>query len=142
MMEDLLQFLRDRFDGDERFMRAAIRLRESGAIVSSPDATEGAFALVDIVRNDLDTLEALTLFTSTGTRAPGEAERVLDEVAAKRRILDRHTPHSMGQCTECEVPHWGVQVCNHCRRAWPCPDVRDLADPYTGHCDYNEAWRP
>ncbi|MEW2393093.1 DUF6221 family protein [Streptomyces venezuelae] len=132
-MEDLSQFLRDRLDDDETFMRAAIRLRESGAIVTSTEATEGAFALAEVVRNDPDTAATLTLFTGTGTRAPGEAERVLVEVEAKRRVLARHTPHTMGQCTVCEAPHWDVQVCNHCQRAWPCPDVLDVAASYTNH---------
>lgn len=135
-MSDPVQFLRDRLNDDETFMQAAIRLRESGAIVSSTEATEGAFALAEVVRNDPDTVAALTLFTGTGTRAPGEAERVLVEVEAKRRVLDRHAPHTMGQCTECEAPHWGVQVCNHCQRAWPCPDVLDVAAAYTDHRDF------
>ncbi|AKZ60802.1 hypothetical protein SAM23877_p093 (plasmid) [Streptomyces ambofaciens ATCC 23877] len=141
-MDDPLRFLQDRLNDDETFMRAAIRLRESGAIVTSTEATEGAFALAEVVRNDPDTAAALTLFTGTGTRAPGEAERVLVEVEAKRRMLARHTPHSMGQCTECEAPHWGVLVCNHCQRAWPCPDVRDVAASYTDHHDFPTELRP
>ncbi len=89
-MYELVQFLRARIADDEAFMQAAIRLRESGAITSSPAATEGAFALVDVVANDPDTVQALTAFTSTGTMAPGEAERVLVEAAAKRQLLDQY----------------------------------------------------
>lgn len=141
-MEDPLHFLRDRLDDDEAFMKAAIRLRESGTIVTSTEATEGVFALTEVVRNDPDTAAALALFTGTGTRAPGEAERVLVEVAAKRRALRRHTPHSMGQCTKCEAPHWGVLVCNHCQRKWQCPDVRDVAAAYTDHQGFPAELRP
>lgn len=69
--------------------------------------------------------------------------RVLADVAAKRRILERHRPHSMGSCRVCEAPHWGVQVCDHCYgRAWPCPDVLDLAASFSSHPDYREEWRP
>lgn len=125
-MDDLVQFLLDRLNDDETFMRAAIRLRESGAIVSSPQATEGAFALVEIVQNDPDTAEALTLYTRTGTRAPGEAERVLDEVESKRRIIGRILSHAtiMGW----DEVHGDL--------------LRSLAIPYAGHADYKDKWRP
>lgn len=68
--------------------------------------------------------------------------RVLRETDAKRRILARHTPHSMDQCTECDAPHWGVQVCNHCQLAWPCPDILDVAASYANHRDFPPELRP
>ncbi|WP_411095966.1 DUF6221 family protein [Streptomyces sp. 020-2-3H-GM] len=67
--------------------------------------------------------------------------RTLREVEAKRRIIERHSPHSMGGCRTCERPHWGVQVCDHCERAAPCPDLRDLATVYADHPDYLSEWR-
>jgi hypothetical protein len=125
-MNGLVQFMRDRLNDDETFMRAAIRLRESGAIVSSPDATEGAFALVEVVQNDPDTAQALTLFTHTGCRAPGEAERVLEEVDSKRRVVEEYAnyqPHDPGYA-ELELV------------------VQLLALPYSGHVAYKDRWRP
>ncbi|MFB7738256.1 DUF6221 family protein [Streptomyces sp. NPDC056112] len=133
-MEELVQFLRDRLDDDAAFMEAAIRLRESGAVTASPAATEGAFALMDVVANDPDTAEALTVFTRTGVRAPGEAERVLAEVEAKRLILDRFADLS-GENWRPSPPR--VIRLQELRDA-----VRCLALPYADHPDYSEAWRP
>jgi hypothetical protein len=69
--------------------------------------------------------------------------RVLAEVDAKRRIIERHTPHEMGNCRNCEAPHWGVKVCNHCYgQAWPCPDVLDVVVPHADRPGYRPEWRP
>ncbi|WP_107427538.1 DUF6221 family protein [Streptomyces glaucescens] len=138
-MEDLVQFLHDRLDDDATFMQAAIRLRESGAIVSSPQATEGAFALMDIVQNDPDTVQALSVFTRTGARAPGEAERVLAEVDAKRDLLELHrqledSEEMLDFCATCDATGKYPE--------YPCRTLRLLALPYADHPDYNEAWRP
>lgn len=72
---------------------------------------------------------------------PLVARQVLREVEAKQRIVDRHSPHSMGSCRTCERPHWGVQVCDHCERAAPCPDLRDLAAVYADHPNYLPEWQ-
>jgi hypothetical protein len=69
--------------------------------------------------------------------------RTLRAVAAKRRILERHTPHGMGDCRVCTAPHWGVLVCNHCYgQAWPCPDVLDLVAEYDDQPGYQPEWGP
>ncbi|GHC37226.1 MULTISPECIES: DUF6221 family protein [Streptomyces rochei group] len=124
---EMVAFVRARLHDDEGFMRAAIRLRDSGAVTSSSEATEGAFALMDVVLNDADTVEALSVFTRTGARAPGEAERVLEEVEAKRKRMNILV-HAL------EAGH----------------DSYDLASellplealPYASHPDYKESWRP
>ncbi|MFJ8923875.1 DUF6221 family protein [Streptomyces sp. NPDC102415] len=72
----------------------------------------------------------------------GGPARSLREVEAKRRIVERHSPHSMGGCRTCERPHWGVEVCDHCERETPCPDLRDFAAVYADHPDYLPEWRP
>lgn len=53
-----------------------------------------------------------------------QPERVLAEVEAKRRIVERHTA--------CDDTSFGE----------PCEDLRLLALPYADHADYDEAWRP
>jgi hypothetical protein len=66
--------------------------------------------------------------------------RVLREVAAKRRVLERHQP----------VHAWdGKLCCDWCSvlsvsvyQEWPCPDVRDAAAPYEDRPGYREEWRP
>lgn len=68
-----------------------------------------------------------------------ERKRALADIAAKRRVLNRHQPHATGDCLHCEMPHWGVLVCNHCYgKAWPCPDVLDLAAPHADHPELPE----
>ncbi|MER7814565.1 DUF6221 family protein [Streptomyces sp. NPDC096153] len=62
-------------------------------------------------------------------------EAVLRRCAADRALLDRHTPHTSGStdcAIRCERAHWGLLVCNHDGRSWPCLDVTDLAATY-GH---------
>jgi hypothetical protein len=113
-VDDFLQFLRNRIDEDAQAVE--------GLCTPSGGPT---YQLVHM----------------QGTTVLMRPARVQAEIDAKRRVLDRHAPHSMGQCTECEAPHWGVQVCNHCQRAWPCPDVRDVAAAYTDHHNYRAEWR-
>jgi len=132
--DDLVQFLHARLNDDAAFMEAAIRLRESGAIVSSPEATEGAFALVDIVRNDPDTAAALSVFTRTGSRAPGEAERVLSEVAAKRKLLNAYATVADNDINETEYAHGYANALGEA--------VRLIALPYADHPGYRQEWRP
>jgi hypothetical protein len=130
-VDDLVQFLRNRLNDDVSFMHAAIRLRESGAVTASPAATEGAFALMDVVMSDPDTVDALTLFTRTGTRAPGEAERVLEEVEAKRELLRQYEHLKYDVMPDDMTGVWALETI-----------LRAFALPYSGHPDYNEAWRP
>lgn len=69
--------------------------------------------------------------------------RILRQTTAMRRTLHRHQPHAMGDCRVCEAAHWGTLVCNHCHgRAWPCPDVADLASIWSDHPDYQQEWAP
>jgi len=57
--------------------------------------------------------------------------RVLREVEAGRRILDRHRlcPSGAGYDDMWTGPG-------------PCPDLSDLADRWNDHPDYDPAWRP
>lgn len=71
--------------------------------------------------------------------------RVLAECAAKRRIVELHSP----------VEDQGATVCSECGpdedvrfrveaygRGWPCPTIRTLATVYVDHPDYREEWKP
>ncbi|MFF6866744.1 DUF6221 family protein [Streptomyces ardesiacus] len=124
---EMVAFVRARLIDDERFMRAAIRLRDSGAITASPAATEGAFAIMDVVANDPDTVEAITLFTSTGAQAPGEAERVLEEIDAKRARLELLA----------DALNRGHDDYDLASELLPLEAL-----PYASHPDYKASWRP
>ncbi|MEV8610273.1 DUF6221 family protein [Amycolatopsis sp. NPDC051373] len=55
----------------------------------------------------------------------------LDDVAAKRQIIELHTP---------DWP-WN-KACGCCGEAALCRTLRLLALPYDEHPDYREEWRP
>lgn len=60
--------------------------------------------------------------------------RVLRDVAAHRRILERHEPAYVAQPGEQAAP------CVCCEEPSPCPDVRDLASIYADRPGFDPAW--
>ncbi|MFC6017817.1 DUF6221 family protein [Plantactinospora solaniradicis] len=67
--------------------------------------------------------------------------RVLAEVAAKRRIIDRHQPIEIIDALYCT--HCGVLGGQRARDVnWPCPEILDAAAPYADREGYREEWRP
>ncbi|MGX4657090.1 DUF6221 family protein [Micromonospora sp. SCSIO 07396] len=69
--------------------------------------------------------------------------RVMREVEANRRILDRHASYDFPADTE-DGPgaySWTGR-CDHCHEPWPCPDLRDVASQYADRPGYREEWRP
>lgn len=138
MTDELVTFLRARLDEDEAFMLTAIRLRDSGAM-EAPPAQEGALALLDVVLDDPQSVEAITLFTRNGVRAPGEVERVLAEVDAKRSIVDLCEPQLIEVTGPADVER---QFITGEGAPWGLPVLQRLALPYADHPSYQESWRP
>lgn len=75
--------------------------------------------------------------------------RVLREVAAKRRIMERHKPDDR---IAVKGPYRGRYSCQGCNYEYgtidevtqdinECPELRDLAAVYSGHKDFNPEWR-
>lgn len=68
--------------------------------------------------------------------------RVLREVAAKRRVMQRH--HRSDASTVSDY----CAGCAHDPEGWPeielndCPELRDLAAVYSDHPDYRPEWAP
>lgn len=134
MTDALVAFLKARLDDDEQVARQAASREQGGASWRLEGATVLAGDGAPVARHT---------WADEGSHiARHDPARTLREVEAKRGIVERHSPHSMGSCRTCERPHWGVQVCDHCERAAPCPDLRDLATVYASHPDYLEEWRP
>lgn len=124
-MSDLVEFLEARLEDDERL---ALAPRPTFVFVPSLRTPSAPTAEEIAAGADLD---------------EPVRKRALAEVESKRRIIKRHQSHSMGNCRVCEAPHWGVLVCNHCfGKAWPCPDLLDLAAVYAGHPEYLPEWAP
>lgn len=70
--------------------------------------------------------------------------RVLADLAAKRRILDRHGPHPHYQgCCKADA---GIESCGcvggGSESEWPCATVRDLASAYAHRPGYRSEWAP
>ncbi|MFH9812494.1 DUF6221 family protein [Streptomyces olivaceus] len=133
----LVEFLTECLDDDERTARAT-EWDGSGNRLSWELA---ASATIDVGEDEFYAGDR-TIANHVVAHDPA---RVLREIDAKRRTLERHTPHSSGtaDCSvHCERAHPGVQVCNHDGRRWPCPDALDLTAGYADRPGYRETWRP
>ncbi|MDQ0797673.1 DUF6221 family protein [Streptomyces sp. B1I3] len=124
MIADLVGFLRARLDEDERAALATDETMGSPQRdwVAHPDAEPLAKVVANrrfLIARELGIAEAEHI-------ARHDPARALREVEAKRQLVARHAPHSIGGCRTCERSHWGMQVCDHCERTAPCPDLRDL----------------
>jgi len=78
------------------------------------------------------------IYNAAQAHAIREAQGVLADVEAKRRIVDLHRP-------EVFEDEPAESFCSHDQRTsgiWPCPTLRLLALPYDQHPDYDESCRP
>jgi hypothetical protein len=126
--DDLVEFLRDRLDEDERQARAAMiyqdanwRVEISGIITTSAET--------DVYTDDRELAEHI---------ARHDPARVLADVEAKREIVEQHA--LVGDGAVC------LSYC-HTRtpgeaQPWPCLTLRLLALPYVDHPEYQEEWKP
>lgn len=138
-MSELVEFLKARLDEDEqaalnaqpgswRYDRERFTVTCSGYPVAS-------------WRHEGELASGSPLLDRTGEYVERfDPERVMAEVAAKRRRLARHVPtedplHGT-LCSWCSVPQVSVY------QAWPCADIRDDVAVYADHPDYREEWRP
>jgi hypothetical protein len=141
-VDDLVQWLWAALDEDERIARRAgdsfRQIGETGVIV----ATEG------------DRAEECASANWTGVAehiVRHDPARVLRELEAKRRVLARHraAPVPPGNEWIGEYPYCAA----HAYRVadgtvvYPvelkdCPELRDLAAPYSDRPGYREEWRP
>jgi hypothetical protein len=81
-----------------------------------------------------------------GNPAVGLPERALREIAAKRRVLERHRPVG-------GTASWRAQACAGCgtegycddpvtEKMSDCPELRDMAAVWEDHPDYRGEWAP
>lgn len=79
---------------------------------------------------------------------PGHPSRVLAEVAARRRIVEMHTPKGRTGLHLCPVcVSWEMWLSQEPGGALPlddapCDTLRLLALPYAEHPDYRQEWKP
>lgn len=147
--DDLVEFLRDRLDEDERI--TGVFRNDLGSVSEwCCDEIGGKIRKVGPMPFGLpDVIAQAELHMIAAHMARHDPARVLAEVAAKRRLLDEHADYGEGlgqtpdgdygmipaACTTCGTPsEYAV--------AWPCPTLRTLALSYAGHPDYRQEWRP
>lgn len=136
--DDLIGFLRARLDEDEESAKACGGAPWSAEVqgmvhVSSKAIRDekwkfGRLGYVATVEHDWDGEHIVR----------HDPARVLNEIAAKREIIEQHMP--VGDGTVC------LSYC-HTRapgeaQTWPCLTLRLLAMPYSGHEEFHEEWRP
>lgn len=77
-----------------------------------------------------------------------DPDRVLAEIAAKRRVLSRHCP-GVARWERDPIPCAGCHGCPVGRAGFlhftkdinECPELRDLASAWADHPDFDLAWR-
>nr|WP_221374490.1 DUF6221 family protein [Actinoplanes polyasparticus] len=130
-MDDLIEFLNARYADEERIANAAAAFPYD---FPGDSPWERARATANIINGKLRAMaphEMVAVFA--------DPARVLADIAAKRAILARHDAvddslHYV-YCAWCSTPSAGAY------QPWPCPDLRDLAQPYASHPDFLEQWR-
>lgn len=134
MTEDLISWLTQQLDEDERIAKAASVAPWSGSEPGPPkyqdpivyDAEDNTVAdRASWGDLDADDMRHMVRF---------DPARVLREVEAKRQILAQHPPGEDGYCGD------GLGL-DGCKWDWPCPTVRLLTLPYADRPGFKEEWR-
>ncbi|MDH6139506.1 MULTISPECIES: DUF6221 family protein [Kitasatospora] len=128
MNRDILSFLHARLDEDADLAR---RCDGGDDCCGTWLASGGA---VDFCQYELPGFHP----TTAAHVASHDPERVLREVAAKRRVLARHR---LGPVIGDPLRPWDTEDdCQYDGFDWPCPDVVDLLLPYIGHPEFGAGW--
>ena len=129
MNEDIVSFLQARFDEDADLARRCDGDEGCGRWTANSGT-------VDFCQSDLTGFHP----TIAEHVARHDPERVLREVTAKQRTLDRHSLSPT--VNDPELPWDSRNDCQYDGEAWPCPDLLDLALPYADHPDHRPDWQP
>jgi len=147
---DLRDFIAARLDEDEQIARNASSPVPVGADRETWSYDREGFAVrashgrwnVATRRDDPADAREIHMTDSYGQHiARHDPARVLREVAAKRRVMERHsadptyTPVDRWYCLGCGNDDMGPLS-----EIEDCPELRDLAAPYSDHPDYRQEW--
>ncbi|MDJ0405865.1 DUF6221 family protein [Rhodococcus erythropolis] len=69
-----------------------------------------------------------------------DPDRILREVAAKRKIINDHRVGSWYVYTDDDTR--ACETCGDSTVRWPCATIGALAAIFSDHPDFNEEWRP
>lgn len=156
-MDDLVQWLGKQLDEDERIARGATWCDEAASWHTEPslygardkgqrwyveDAMDdGVISHVDPAASDDEGVARHI--------AEHDPARVLREIDANRRRLERHAPRpQVGRDSDENDPSTYVLGCSTCQVGvvsegdWPCEEVRDMLVSYADRPGYLKEWRP
>ncbi|MGV9888413.1 DUF6221 family protein [Streptomyces sp. NPDC003395] len=134
-MDDLVQFLRDRLDEDERVARAAAQAERTNTWSALPDSYGGV--LDGTGRRSLAVGYGGVMEPEIAAHiARHDPARALAEVDAKRRLLEKAADAERYSRTT-----WANAGSVGAASAYRAT-LRLLALPYVDHPDYREDWRP
>lgn len=142
-MNDLVDFLRARLAEDEQAARECGGAPWSAPIPGQIHVDAKAIADNKLALGQLGYVATVLHEQDRRHIVRHDPARVLREVEAKRRILERHRPEYHlrirdGAYAQDDDPHCPEHLDG---RPWPCADVRDMAAVYADHPDYREEWR-
>jgi hypothetical protein len=128
--EDLIDWLRAQIDDDEQ-IALAIDVKEW-----AEDSSWFKDMLDPLPSQRRERPAWLPMITVEDVRhiARHDPARVLQEVEAKKRRLDRH------RRVAADDTDW--VACSHCHVTWPCPDLIDDLLIFSGRPGFREEWRP
>ncbi|MFF7899965.1 DUF6221 family protein [Streptomyces sp. NPDC007920] len=133
MTDDLVQWLVEQFNEDERIARQAGNRRwlvQDNTIELYPEREDDGF---------------MSWPTRADARhaANWDPARVLREIDAKRQWFDEHQDVNDGSCGTCVDGQWGYPTHGGSSpQRFPCRTLRLLALPYADRPGYREEWRP
>lgn len=134
-VDELLTWLRQQLDEDERMARAAADLAKTADWWASAEGRVHD-ANAPGCRNLLGGEYAWSLDDIGAHIARWDPARVLAKVKADRRILEIH--HHI----ECKHDNYGPSGdCAECGNEYPCETVHLLAQAYAGQPGWREEWR-
>lgn len=146
-MTGLVEFLTVQLDDDEALAKRAGHTR-SGKLATWHVACDHGDVHPDSCYECRVEGDNITIYDEGGHDehqaahiARHDPTRVLREVAAKRRILERHHPHGSDHCWNCVLDvsvEYGSPVVTYA--PYPCPDLRDAIASYADRPGYKETW--
>lgn len=150
-MEDIVRWVGEQLDTDERILRAAAD--ELGGLPLGGEWTyDGQYVLATHERNLVAVGSQDFMSVEIGRHIKEwDPSRVLREIDAKRKLLILHRPVRRADFTESDgSPAGPMVVCHECDANttdadWPdtpCWTLRFLAAPYDDRPGYKEDWRP
>jgi hypothetical protein len=165
--DDLVDFVRARYDDEERLAQRAATLcgchPPASAWVFGDESTDGRILVLNdphpgvrhkVSRRWNGSYEGLFMAEHIVHWDPA---RVLAEVDAKRKVLELHRPERRRLSLPVDesdgggFTSWANLACSVCYVSdvplgvnpwWPCPTVRLLALPYANQPGYRQEWAP